>query len=225
MDDTYRILLVEDDAVIASSIAKILSKWGFCVQACEDFSNVLDTFFEFAPHLLLLDICLPFFNGYYWCGEIRKHSQAPVIFLSSRSEDMDVVMAVNMGGDDYLVKPVSAEVLVAKVQALLRRSYRYDPPLPMLGQARFDAANCVLLDGAIKTELTKNETRILQLLLSAHGEPVTREQLMTGLWESDAFVDDNTLTVNVNRLRKTLAAAGLGDPIETLKARGYRIRA
>ncbi len=225
MDTVYRIFIVEDDAVIAEQLGESLVKWGFDVRLADDFSSVAADFEAYLPHLVILDISLPFYNGYYWCGEIRKRSKVPVVFLSSRGDDMDIVMAVNMGGDDYLSKPVAAEVLVAKVQAMLRRSYDYEAAPPTIAGAVFDAAGCCLLQCGRRTELTKNEARILQLLLAAKGGIVTREQLMTGLWNSDAFIDDNTLTVNVNRLRKTLLEAGLGDPIQTHKGRGYSIHA
>jgi DNA-binding response OmpR family regulator len=220
----YRILIVEDDPVIASEIRQNLSHWGFEAITAGDFSDILGIFEKTAPHLVLMDISLPFFNGFYWCGEIRKRSKAPVIFLSSRSDNMDIVMAVNMGGDDYITKPVSMEVLTAKIQAMLRRAYDYETGnLLTLRGATLDAgALCLMRDGT-KTELTRNEVRILQLLLSKKGGVVSREELMLALWDSDEFVDDNTLTVNVNRLRKTLDDAGLSGCIITHKGKGYAI--
>ena len=156
-----------------------------------------------------MDVSLPFHNGYFRCAEIRKESKVPVIFISSRSDDMDVVMAVNMGGDDYIAKPLSLEVLVAKVQAMLRRSYDYEAaPLQLrLRDAVFDAGGSCLVRAGVRIPLTKNELGILQALLERPGRIVRREEIMLRLWESDAFVDDNTLTVNINRLRKTLASA------------------
>jgi DNA-binding response OmpR family regulator len=220
----YKILIVEDDAVIASEIRQNLLRWGFEAQTADDFSNVLGIFEKSAPHLVLMDISLPFFNGYYWCDKIRKQSKVPVIFLSSRADNMDIVMAINMGGDDYIAKPVSMEVLVAKIQAILRRIYDYETPVNLtLRCAALDmAALCLVYNGA-RTALTRNEARILQLLLSQKGAVVSREQLMLALWDSDEFVDDNTLTVNVNRLRKTLDDAGLSDCIVTHKGKGYAI--
>jgi len=221
----YRILIVEDDAVIASEIKLNLARWGFDAHAVDDFTDVLGALDRTSPHLVLLDISLPFFNGYYWCGEIRKRSKVPVVFISSRSDNMDIVMAVNMGGDDYIAKPVAMEVLTAKIQAMLRRTYDYETqcPLTLRGAVLDEGALCLVLDGK-RTELTRNEARILQLLLSQKGHMVSREQLMLALWDSDAFVDDNTLTVNVNRLRKTLDDAGLADCIVTHKGKGYAIR-
>lgn len=220
----YKILIVEDDKVIASEIRQNLKRWGFEPDVADDFSAVLSIFEKTAPHLVLMDISLPFFNGYYWCGEIRRQSKVPVIFLSSRSDNMDIVMAVNMGGDDYIAKPVSMEVLVAKIQAMLRRTYDYESPHALsLRDAVLDAgALCLNMDGR-RTELTRNEARILQQLLSQKGCVISREQLMLALWDSDEFIDDNTLTVNINRLRKTLDDAGLPDCIITHKGKGYAV--
>ncbi len=223
----YRILVVEDDSVIAGAICRELNAWGFEARAAADFADVMGEFRAFAPHLVLMDVSLPFHNGYFRCAEIRKESKVPVIFVSSRADDMDVVMAVNMGGDDYIAKPISLEVLVAKVQAMLRRSYDYETPLPQprLRDALLDAAGSCLLREGERIPLTKNELGILQALLEKPGQVVRREEIMLRLWESDEFVDDNTLTVNVNRLRKTLAAAGLEDCVVTHKGQGYSIDA
>ena len=222
----YRILIVEDDAVIAGAMAEHLCSWGFEAKTVEDLSAVLEELAAFGPHLVLLDVSLPFHNGFYWCAQIRRQSPVPVIFISSRSEDMDIVMAVNMGGDDYIAKPFSMEVLLAKVQAMLRRSYDYEaaPPLPRFRGAILDAgSSCLLLEGN-RVELTKNEVRILSILLENPEKVVSREAIMLRLWDSDEFVDDNTLTVNVNRLRRTRAAAGLGqDCIHTHQGQGYSI--
>ena len=220
----YKILIVEDDKVIASEIRQNLQRWGFEPYVADDFSSVLSIFEKITPHLVLMDISLPFFNGYYWCGEIRRQSRVPVIFLSSRSDNMDIVMAVNMGGDDYIAKPVSMEVLVAKIQAMLRRTYDYESPHALsLRGAVLDAGALSLNMDGMRAELTRNEARILQQLLSQKGCVVSREQLMLTLWDSDEFIDDNTLTVNVNRLRKTLDDAGLPDCIITHKGKGYAI--
>lgn len=221
----YRIFVVEDDAVIAEMICRALREWGFEARAAEDLGNTMGEFRAFAPHLVLMDISLPFHNGYYRCMELRKESKVPVIFISSRTDDMDVIMAVNMGGDDYIAKPISMDVLVAKVQAMLRRSYDYVPPQPRLHlrDAVLDAGGACLARGEERIPLTKNELRILQALLEKKGQVVSREAIMLRLWESDEFVDENTLTVNVNRLRKTLAAAGLEGCITTHKGQGYSI--
>jgi two-component system response regulator protein BraR/BceR len=220
----HRILIVEDDAVIAGEIKQSLNRWGFEAITADDLSDVLNIFNETSPQLVLMDISLPFYNGYYWCGQIRLKSKVPIIFLSSRSENMDIVMAVNMGGDDYITKPVSMEVLVAKIQAVLRRAYDYEPvSLLSLRGAQLDMGGLCLIGQNGKTELTRNEAKILQTLISKKGTVVSREELMLSLWDSDEFVDDNTLTVNVNRLRKTLEDAGLHDCIITHKGKGYAI--
>lgn len=220
----YRVLIVEDDAVIAAEVANSLTAWGLEAQPAADLSDVMASFTAYQPHLVLMDVSLPFRNGYYWCAQIRKISAVPIVFLSSRTDNMDIVMAVNMGADDYLQKPVSMEVLTAKVQAMLRRAYDYEPAARLtIRGAVLDAAALLLRAGEEKYELTRNEARILQTLLSHKGSVVSREELMMALWDSDAFVDDNTLTVNINRLRQTLLAAGLSDCIVTHKSKGYAI--
>ena len=221
----YRVLIVEDDQVIASMIRKSLQAWGLQVQLVENFQDVAGCFRVYQPHLVLMDISLPYYNGYYWCSEIRKISKVLIIFISSRADNMDVVMAVNMGGDDYIAKPVAMDVLIAKIQAMLRRSYDYElkAAQPALRDAVLQAASSCLVRGEESIELTKNELRIMQLLLSHKGQIVSREQIMLALWDSDEFVDDNTLSVNVNRLRRKLEAAGLGGCITTHKGQGYSI--
>lgn len=221
----YRILLVEDDAIISNKIREALSGWGFLVRCAEDLSDVMRTFEDFAPELVILDVALPYYNGYYWCGQIRKVSKAPVLFLSSHTESMDIVMAMQTGGDDYLTKPVDMDVLVAKVQALLRRAYDYEPERRLtIRGATLDVGALVLHAEGGTLPLTRNEARILQVLLANKGAVVSREKLMLALWNSDSFIDDNTLTVNVNRLRKSLEEAGLADCIVTHRNRGYGIR-
>ena len=219
----YRILIVEDDGTIASLVRENLEKWGFEARCVADFEHVDAEFAAYAPHLVLMDVSLPCFNGYYWCAELRKRSKAPILFLSSHSENMDVVMAVNMGGDDYVTKPFSIDVLVAKVNALLRRAYSYTDevaPLECRG-ALLDPGAGTLLVGSEALSLTKNELRILRSLFERKNAVVSREEIMKALWNSDCFVDDNTLTVNVNRLRAKLAGVGLEDLIVTRKGEGY----
>ena len=221
----YRILIVEDDGVIAKAIASALTRWGFDAQIAEDLQDVMRAYAALEPHLVLMDVSLPFFNGYHWCAKIREAGPTPVIFLSSRADNMDIVMGVNMGGDDYIAKPVSMDVLIAKVQAMLRRCYDYEPALARLTlrDAVFLPASASLERDGLRIELTKNELKILQLLLEQKGRIVTREQIMLALWDSDEFIDDNTLTVNINRLRKTLADADLTGCIQTHKGLGYSI--
>lgn len=182
-------------------------------------------FAEFDPHLVLLDIMLPFFNGYHWCSEIRKVSRVPVMFLSSASDNMNIVMAMNMDGDDFIAKPFDLSVLMAKLQALLRRTYDFGQTVLVLEHrgALLNTGDSTLTYGETKVELTKNEFKILHTLLCSKGRTVSRERLMEQLWESDSFVDENTLSVNVNRLRKKLDAAGLTEFITTKFGVGYLI--
>ena len=221
----HRIFIVEDDAVIAGVVERHLSGWGYQVRQCQDFEHVLEEFAAFDPQLVILDISLPFFNGYHWCRSIRQLSKVPILFLSSASDNMNIVMAVQMGGDDFVAKPFDLTVLTAKVQALLRRTYDFGPAAPLLecGGAVLNLSDASLTVGQTRVELTKNEFRILRLLMEHRGEIVSREAIMTCLWASDSFVDDNTLAVNINRLRKKLAGAGLGDFIRTRKGAGYQV--
>ncbi len=221
----YRILVVEDDEIIARSVKRHLESWDYEVACAEDFSDIMATFMEFAPQLVLMDIKLPFFNGYHWCTEIRKVSKVPVIFLSSASDNMNIVMAVNMGGDDFIAKPFDLDVLTVKVQAMLRRTYDFAGQSTVLAYqgAVLNLTEATLSYEEHKVELTKNELRILQTLMENKEKVVARDTLMEKLWESDSFVDENTLSVNVNRLRKKLDGIGLGDFIVTKKGIGYRI--
>ena len=222
----YKILIIEDDRVIAQAIQKQITTWGYEAELIRDFRKVLETFVEFDPQLVLLDISLPFYNGYHWCSEIRKVSKVPIIFLSSNSDNMNIVMAMNMGADDFIAKPFDLNVLIAKIQALLRRTYDFTGNSNLLEHGGL-LLNCndttVSYEGK-RQELTKNEFRILQLLMEQHGSVVSRESLMQTLWESDDFIDDNTLTVNVTRLRRKLERLGLQDYIRTKKGLGYIIQ-
>ena len=219
----YRIFVVEDDEVIAGAVARHLESWGYAVRCAREFDRVLQEFAEFDPQLVLLDISLPFFNGYHWCQEIRKISKVPILFLTSAGDSVNTVMAMQLGGDDLLAKPFDLQVLSAKVQALLRRAYDFGPPSHLLscGGAVLNVSDGTLDARGQRVELTRNECRILQLLLEHKGEIVSRDALMTRLWESDSFVDENTLTVNIARLRRKLEAAGLPDLIRTRKGEGY----
>lgn len=221
----YRIFLVEDDETIARLIKKHLEKWEYEVSTVQDFGNVLGEFAVCDPQLVLLDIRLPFYNGYHWCTQIRQVSKVPIIFLSSVSDNMNIVMAMNMGADDFIPKPFDLEVLTAKVQALLRRSYDFAGSSSMLEHKGMllNLSDATLLYQEQKVELTKNELKILQTLIENETQVVTRETLMTRLWESDMYVDENTLSVNVNRLRKKLTSIGLEDSILTKKGIGYQI--
>ena len=221
----YRILVVEDDRVIADVIASQLSRWGLGVQLVTDFERVLAQFNEYDPQLVLMDITLPFYSGFYWCGEIRRFSKVPVIFISSAADNMNIVTAINMGGDDFIAKPFDLGVLTAKVQAMLRRSYDF------AGSSRVLSAGELMLNltegkayyKGRQVELTRNELKILQMLMENRPGVVSRDDLMTRLWESDAFVDENTLAVNVARLRKKLSSIGADGMIQTRKGMGYSI--
>ncbi len=221
----YRILIVEDDRTIGAAIEQQLCTWGFEVRCAQDFRNILGEFTVFSPQLVLLDISLPFFNGYHWCSEIRKVSKVPIVFISSASDNMNIVMAMNMGGDDFIAKPFDMEVLISKIQALLRRTYDFGGTLPVLEHrgALLNTGDNTLTYRGEQIPLSKNEYRILLSLLESKGQVVSRERLMEKLWETDSFVDDNTLTVNVNRLRKKLEAAGLEDFIATKFGLGYMV--
>ena len=221
----YKIFIVEDDEIIARTIKEHLNVWDYDVHCVQDFSNVMTEFAKFDPQLVLMDIALPFFNGYHWCSEIRKVSKIPVIFLSSASDNMNIVMAVNMGADDFISKPFDLEVLTVKIQAMLRRSYDFAGKSRILEHrgAILNLTETTMTYQEEKAELTKNEFRILQVLMENKEKVVSRDTLMTKLWESDDYVDENTLSVNVNRLRKKLEAIGLADFIITKKGIGYRL--
>lgn len=221
----YKILLVEDDPNISKSIKNSLDAWGYAVYAVSDFQDVLSQFAAVEPELVLMDIGLPFFNGYHWCAEIRKISTVPIIFVSSAGDNMNIVMAMNMGGDDFIVKPFDLNVLVAKVQALIRRTYAFHGQTSLLshGDAILNLSEGTLVYKSTKLELTKNDLKILQVLFEHPGEVVTRSDLMHHLWDSDSFIDDNTLTVNMTRLRKKLDEIGLTGFIQTKKGIGYMV--
>ena len=219
------IYLVEDDATIAGAVAQHLTSWGYTCHVTENFRDVAGEVQQLKPHLVILDLMLPFYNGFHWCQEIRRTSQVPILFLSSASDNLNILTAIQMGGDDFLAKPFDLNILAAKVQALLRRAYDFAPPSDVLacGALRLNLSDGTVEQGGQRTTLTRNELKILQVLLENRGKIVSRDRLMERLWESDSFVDENTLTVNVNRLRKTLAAVGAGDLIVTRKKQGYLV--
>lgn len=225
-DETmFKIMIVEDDATIAGVLADELRKWNHEAVLAEDFSRVMEDFKEQAPQLVLMDISLPSFNGYYWCQEIRKVSQVPIIFISSRNENMDIVMAIQMGADDFISKPFDLTVAVAKVQALLRRTYDFKEAENFLHFNRtvLKPGESKLLNEGKEVDLTRTELRILEQLFLQKGEYVSREEIMVKLWEDESFIDDNTLAVNIARLRKKLAKADLADLIVTKKGVGYAL--
>lgn len=219
----HKILIVEDDEIIRNSIKDYIETWGLNAAFVEDFKNVIEKVVDYDPQLILLDISLPFYNGYHWCSEIRKISKVPIIFISSASDNINIVMAMNMGADDFIAKPFDLNVLMAKVQALLRRTYDFGLTGYLMEHkgAIFNCADNTLTYQGDTIDLTKNEDKILQLLLENKGKIVSRDAIMTRLWESDSFIDDNTLTVNVTRLRKKLDAVGLENFIRTKKGIGY----
>lgn len=221
----YRIMIIEDDITIAKSMKEYLSRWNYDVIYLNDFKDITEQVIHFEPQLILLDIMLPYYNGFHWCAEIRKISKVPIIFISSANDNMNIVMAMNMGGDDFICKPFDLDVLIAKIRALLRRTYSFQ------GQINYLEHNGVLLNLSDTTlsfkdkkiEMTKNEYRIMQVLMENVGGIVLRDEIMENLWENDDYVDDNTLTVNINRLRKKLNEIGLYDFIKTKKGFGYMV--
>lgn len=205
----YKMLIVEDDPTIADEVAAQIAPWGIEAKKADDLRNVMQVFAKFQPHIVLLDISLPFFNGYHWCEQIRAVSKVPVIFISSASDNMNIVMAMNLGADDFVSKPFDMNVLTAKVRALLRRTYDFGASVPLLEHkgAILNTGDGSLSVNGEKVSLSKNEYRILLCLMENKGKTVSREKLMERLWQTDQFIDENTLTVNVNRLRKKLDAA------------------
>ncbi len=223
----YRIFMVEDDNGIFDMVKSRSERWELQVFGVKNFRNVLTEFSEIQPHLVIMDIGLPAFDGYHWCTKIRKLSNVPIIFLSSASDNMNKVMAMNMGGDDFVEKPFDYDVLNAKIHALLRRTYDFSGNIPLMEHrgAFLNMGNSTLVYHDTTIDLTKNEYRILSVLLENKGQIVSRERLMDALWESESYIDDNTLTVNINRLRKKLEANGLTDFIRTKFGAGYLIEA
>lgn len=220
----YRIAIVEDDQVIAKEVAHFLTMWGYQVSIIQNFQNVLNQIINSQAQLILLDIALPFFNGFYWCQKIRELSNIPIIFISSASDKMNMVMAMNMGADDFIAKPFDLTVLNAKIQALLRRSYDYQIQNNFVEWqgAIIDLSSARLNKDGCSVDLTKNEFKILQILIENKGKIVSRDSLMVRLWETDMYVDENTLNVNVNRLRRKLEKVGLHEVILTKKGLGYQ---
>lgn len=222
----YRLLIIEDDMGIADAVKVQAEMWDLQVHCIQNFRNVMTEYAEFDPHIILLDITLPFFNGYHWCSEIRKVSKVPIIFISSASDNMNIIMAMNMGADDFIAKPFDGSVLMAKVNALLRRTYDFAGTTTVLEHrgAMLNTAENTLIYQGQEIPLSKNEYRILLTLFESKGSVVSRERLMEKLWQTDDFVDENTLTVNVGRLRKKLESAGLEDFIQTKFGVGYIIK-
>ncbi|WP_102273881.1 response regulator transcription factor [Cytobacillus massiliigabonensis] len=222
----YRIMIIEDDEKIRRIVADTLKKWQYDVVEVTQFDQVLTAFEHNNPHLVLIDINLPVFDGYYWCQQIRSISKVPIIFLSSRNQNMDIIMAINMGGDDFIQKPFDLDILIAKISALIRRKYTYEGDKNISFQHRglkLHVTNSTIEYNGQTIELSRNEFILLQLMMRNLGKIVSREDLMQSLWNEEQFVDDNTLTVNVNRMRKKIAALGLEGYIVTRKGMGYLI--
>lgn len=221
-----RILLIEDDLDVARELALSLRKWAFEVELIDEFNNITREFIDKKPSIVLVDVNLPFYDGFYWCEKIREISKVPIIFLSSRDSNMDIIMGINNGGDDYITKPFSVEVLISKINALLRRSYDYNSSDSLIyyNDAVLDIEKCIFRYKDNEIDLTKNEIKILSLLIKNKGKVVSREKLMMGLWNDDEFVSDNTLTVNITRLRGRIKELGLDDVIKTKKGIGYLIQ-
>lgn len=219
----YKILIVEDDQTISKLIAEHLEKWEYTVKVTTDFKNIMETFIEFDPHLVLLDISLPFFNGYHWCNEIRRISEVPIIFISSTGEDMNIITAMDMGADDFIVKPFDLKVMVAKINALIRRTYAFGGQIESIehNEVILNLESATVFFKGNEEELTKNEFKIMKVLLENKGKIISRNDLMVSLWETESFIDDNTLTVNIARLRKKLQKLGIEDFIQTKKGLGY----
>jgi len=221
----YKILIVEDDKIIARAMGKYLETWHYDVRIAEQFKEIMKEFQTFHPDMVLLDISLPYRNGYHWCEQIRKISSVPIIFISSASDNMNIVMAIGSGGDDFIAKPFDLTILAAKIQALLRRAYDFSGQLDLLEYQglRFNMSDATIMYDGRETELTKNEVRILKMLMTHPGKIIDRETMMNELWQTDAYIDDNTLTVNVNRLRRKLESIGISGWIKTKKGMGYMI--
>ena len=221
----YKIMIIEDDLTIAQAIKDYLSKWDYKVICVTDFKNIIGQVIQFEPQLILLDVMLPFYNGFHWCSEIRKISRVPILFISSASDNMNIVMAMNMGGDDFIAKPFDLNVLIAKVGAIIRRTYSFQGQITLMEHKGvvLNLSDTTLNYEEQKIDLSKNDYKILQLLMENIGKVVLREEIMHRLWENDSFVDENTLTVNITRLRKKLEEAGLENFIKTKRGIGYMV--
>lgn len=222
------IFIIEDDKALSREISLTLGKWGYSACEVNDFENITDEVLQCNPKLILMDVNLPCYDGFYWCSQIRNFMKVPIIFISSRDNDMDIIMSINMGGDDYITKPFSPQILVAKIQAILRRTYSYNNDLKS-EIIKFKDITLNIVDGNIyfkdeNTELTKNELKIMKILMENQEKIVSRDEIIEELWDTDEFISENTLTVNVNRLRKKLDSIGLNDFIETKKGQGYIIK-
>ncbi|MDU5324436.1 MAG: response regulator transcription factor [Peptoniphilus sp.] len=220
----WKIFLVEDDKVIAEEIERHLNFWNYEIKIAEDFQNIFDDFKSFHPDLVLMDVTLPFYNGYHWCKIIRKNSKVPILFISAADENLNLIMAMDLGADDYLTKPFELELLQIKIRALLRRAYEYiDTRNISYKDISLDCDKMIISRENKEIELTKNEFKILEILLEKPGKVVNRDEIIDKIWQSDSYIDDNTLTVNVMRLRKKLEDINIFDLIKTKKGVGYYV--
>lgn len=222
----YKIMIVEDDNTLCKNMVERLTKWEFNTVIIKDFANIAVEFIQNKPSLVIMDVNLPYFDGFYWCNKIREISKIPIIFVSSRDTNMDIIMAVNTGADDYITKPFSMDILIAKINALLRRTYSYgdeDSDLLECNGVILNLTDNTLFYNEQKIELTRNEFKVMLLLMKNREKTISRQRLMRVLWEDDNFINDNTLTVNINRLRIRLKDIGLKDYIVTKKGYGYVI--
>lgn len=227
LENIYKLLIIEDDQDMAAALKNLLGKWGFNSVICRDFENILKTFEEEAPHIVLMDINVPAFDGFYWCKKIRELSRVPIIFCSSRDSNLDIVMAINNGGDDYIQKPFDSHVLIAKLQAMVRRTYEYrteETPLIECNDVFLNLNDTKIYYQNEYMELTKNEFKIIKTMMENKGKVVTRDSLMKQLWNDDIYVNENTLSVNINRLRNRLKEIGVHDFVQTKKGIGYIIK-
>ncbi len=222
----WKIFLVEDDKVIAEEIERHLKFWNYEIKIAEDFQNIFDDFKNFHPDLVLMDVSLPFYNGYHWCKIIRKNSKVPILFISAADENLNLIMAMDLGADDYLTKPFELELLQIKIRALLRRAYEYVETKNIIYKdIRLNCDNMIISRENEERELTKNEFKILEILLERPGKVVNRDEIIDKIWQTDSYIDDNTLTVNVMRLRKKLEEINIFDLIKTKKGVGYYVPA
>ncbi|QQE46462.1 Glycopeptide resistance-associated protein R [Peptoniphilus harei] len=220
----WKIFLVEDDKVIAEEIKRHLEFWNYEIKIAEDFQNIFDEFKNFHPDLVLMDVTLPFYNGYHWCKIIRKNSKVPILFISAADENLNLIMAMDLGADDYLTKPFELDLLQIKIRALLRRAYEYIETRNILYKdISLDCDKMIISRENKEIELTKNEFKILEILLEKPGKVVNRDEIIDKIWQSDSYIDDNTLTVNVMRLRKKLEDINIFDLIKTKKGVGYYV--
>lgn len=220
----WKIFLVEDDKVIAEEIKRHLNFWNYEIKIAEDFQNIFDDFKNFHPDLVLMDVSLPFYNGYHWCKIIRKNSKVPILFISAADENLNLIMAMDLGADDYLTKPFELELLQIKIRALLRRAYEYiETKNIFYKDIRLNCDNMIISRENKEIELTKNEFKILEILLGKPGKVVNRDEIIDKIWQTDSYIDDNTLTVNVMRLRKKLEDINIFELIKTKKGVGYYV--